>query len=516
MTSSDRPPVSRFREGEIIAGKYRVERVLGAGGMGMVVAAFHLQLRQRVAIKLLLPEAGRTPETLARFAREGQAAARIQSEHVARVIDVAVLEDGSPYMVMEFLEGQDLAQVLATRGPLPLEEAVGYILEACEGVAEAHAAGIIHRDLKPSNLFVCQRGAGRTIVKVLDFGISKEQPLTPSASDHGLTRTGAVMGSPLYMSPEQMASAKHVDGRTDVWSLGVTLFELLCGKTPFRGESMTELIAAVLQAEPAAVRDLRSELPPAVTSVVARALEKDRSRRYASVGELAAAIAPFGPRHAGVMAERVAHALASGSVPPPAQATERTVSLWPMGAIDSERLAHEATAKAVSVPREGIGVSTTAQPVSSERPKAAGVSVSSPASGRPRLALIGVLAVVAAGFAAAVALRGHKAEGGVTVEPPLASTVTSAAPPLSTASASLTAASVVSTPPVPTETPPTVASSAAQRKASSPPRPPPAVAVQPSAKVSVAPPPAPASSPACRVVQYLDADGETRFRRECP
>jgi serine/threonine protein kinase len=190
MTYTNPGSTYRFQKGDVLAGKYRVERVLGAGGMGIVLAAEHLQLRQPVAIKLLLPSVSADPDTIARFAREAQAAARIQSEHVARVIDVAALEDGSPYMVMEFLEGKDLGKVLSERGPLPLEEAVGYLLQSCEGVAEAHAAGIVHRDLKPSNLFVCQRPGGRITIKVLDFGISKAQPLASAQAPDRVVPAG--------------------------------------------------------------------------------------------------------------------------------------------------------------------------------------------------------------------------------------------------------------------------------------------------------------------------------------
>ena len=431
MTSSNRAPPSRFKEGEIVAGKYRIERVLGAGGMGVVVAAEHLQLRQRVAIKLLLPDASVGVDTFARFAREAQAAARIQSEHVARVIDVAALEDGSPYMVMEFLEGQDLGQVLAARGPLPVEEAVGYVLQACEGVAEAHAAGIIHRDLKPSNLFVCQRGGGRTIVKVLDFGISKAPAVSaPGGGDMHLTKTGAVMGSPLYMSPEQMASAKYVDARTDVWSLGVTLFELLSGKTPFRGDSMTELIAAVLQTEPMSVRDVRPELPSSIAPAIARALEKDLGRRYASVAELAAAIAPFGPRHAAVTAERVARAL--GSVPPKAATPDsrpfdRTLESPKGPSPVPGGLAHQATVEAVSAPVVPVGGSTTAQPVSSQG--ATPGRSTGPGSGARRSALLvaGALALLGVGGAAAIKMKSRGAPVSATADP--------APPPVATGSA---------------------------------------------------------------------------------
>ena len=496
----------RFQKGDILAGKYRVERVLGAGGMGIVLAAEHLQLRQPVAIKLLLPSVSADPDTIARFAREAQAAARIQSEHVARVIDVAALEDGSPYMVMEFLEGQDLGKVLSQRGPLPLEEAVGYLLQSCEGVAEAHAAGIVHRDLKPSNLFVCQRPGGRITIKVLDFGISKAQP-SAQAVDPALTRTGAVMGSPLYMSPEQMVSAKYVDARTDIWSLGVTLFELLCGRTPFGGESMTELIAAVLQTEPISVRDLRPDLPPSIATALRGALEKDPRRRYASVAEFAAAIAPFGPRHAAMIVERITYAL--GSARPAA------IPVTPVSG--AAVIALDATAEAVTGPR-GPGA-TTAKPVSSDSqrdaPRASGAL-------RPGRVLVVVAGVLLAGAGGAAALR-HKGR-----ETPTTASAEASSPPVAASTpvlpASIVPAAAPSLPPspppelapAPTEVPATV-SSARPHKASTPrpasPVPPATPAGHPAQSSSA---PAPASAPSCHVEQYLDADGETRFRRECP
>ena len=324
--------------------------------MGVVVAAQHLQLKQRVAIKFLLSPTASGSDAAARFLREAQSSARIQSDHVARVLDVATLDDGSPYMVMEFLEGRDLSALLAQRGPLPLEEAVGYILQACEGIAEAHAAGIVHRDLKPSNFYLCERGHGRTLVKVLDFGISK-MAASIAGGDASLTQSTAIMGSPLYMSPEQMTSAKHVDERTDIWSLGATLFELTTGKPPFNGDSITEIIAKVLQTEPPSVQELRPDLSHAFAAALQRSLEKDRERRYPNVGRFAVAIAPFGPRLSEVSVERILQTLGlSLPVPDALQATLQA----PAGAV-----ARRATT-APAMPFEHAapaGGTTTATPV---------------------------------------------------------------------------------------------------------------------------------------------------------
>jgi serine/threonine-protein kinase len=315
------------REGDLIAGKYRVERVLGAGGMGVVAAATHVDLAQRVAVKFLLREACGDGVAVARFLREARAAVRIQSEHVARVTDVGTLPDGAPYMVMEYLVGSDLAQLVQANGAVPLEEAVEYVLQACEAVAEAHALGIVHRDLKPSNLFLARRADGTPLVKVLDFGISKARVLELDGREAAsMTATSAMMGSPLYMSPEQMRSAKNVDARTDVWSLGVILYELLTGKPVYEAETLPGLCAMIASDPVPPLRARRSEIPPGLEEVVLRCLEKDVARRWQSVAELAAALAPWAPKRARLSVERVVRvARGAGmsapqlapSVPPP-------------------------------------------------------------------------------------------------------------------------------------------------------------------------------------------------------
>ena len=296
-------------EGEVLAGKYRVERVLGAGGMGVVVAALHLELDERVAIKFLLPGALCSPEAVARFAREARASVKIKSEHVARTIDVGKLESGAPYMVMEFLEGQDLSQRVREHGPLPIDQAVELTLQACEAVADAHALGIVHRDLKPANLFVIRRSDGTEAVKVLDFGISKVTGGSATGSDVGMTKTTAVMGSPLYMSPEQMESARNVDARTDIWALGASLFELLTGSPPFTGDSITELCAKVLNHPTPPLLERRPDAPEGLQTVINRCMEKNREHRYANVAELAVALVEFGPKRARHSAERVSRVI---------------------------------------------------------------------------------------------------------------------------------------------------------------------------------------------------------------
>jgi len=273
--------------------------------MGVVVAAHHIELDERVAIKFLLPETLGNPDAVARFAREARAAVKIKSEHVAKVTDVGKLDNGAPYMVMEYLEGGDLSTWLTQRGPLPVEQAVEFILQACEAIAEAHALGIVHRDLKPANLFVIRRPDGGLSVKVLDFGISKMASVGGPGGAGAMTRTSALMGSPLYMSPEQMQSSRDVDARGDVWALGVILYELITGATPFTGDSMPELVLQIMSAAPPPMSANASAIPAELEATIVRCLDKDRGKRFQTVGELAVALLPFGPKRSKVSVERI-------------------------------------------------------------------------------------------------------------------------------------------------------------------------------------------------------------------
>ncbi len=305
------PPVY---EGTVLAGKYRVERVIGSGGMGVVVAARHIALDERVAIKFLLPQAASSPEVVTRFLREGRAAARVRSEHVARVYDVGTLADGAPYLVMEHLEGNDLGALLRARGPLELRVAVDYVLQACEALADAHALGVVHRDLKPSNLFLTQKSDGTPSVKLIDFGISKLAG--QREGDVAVTASSIMMGSPLFMAPEQMKSARDVDARADVWSLGGILYMLLTGRAPFVGETVMGIYDQILLGAPKASASVPG-LPPEIDAAISRCLERDLSRRFADVAQIAAAIAPFGPPGADERAARIARILNAGRPPAP-------------------------------------------------------------------------------------------------------------------------------------------------------------------------------------------------------
>jgi serine/threonine-protein kinase len=333
-------PVAGVEPGEVIAGKYRVERVLGIGGMGVVVAATHLQLDQRVALKFLRAEARDNDEVVERFTREARAAAKISSEHVGRVIDVGQLESGQLFMVMEHLEGHDLSSVLTTEERLPVGRAVDYVLQACEAVAEAHVHGIVHRDLKPANLFLARRVDGTEVIKVLDFGISKitqQRSDDASITDPKLTNPTAVMGSPLYMSPEQMHSSMRVDARSDIWALGVILYELVSGKTPFEAESIPLIHAAILHNPPAPLRERGVSVPARFEQAIQRCLEKDPARRYQEIAELVAALAPLASRQGRISLEKVGRLrkLRTASDRPPGNAPAPSVPSGPSSTITS-------------------------------------------------------------------------------------------------------------------------------------------------------------------------------------
>jgi len=278
-----------FQVGDLIAGKYRIERPLGEGGMGVVVLARHEQLDQLVAIKCMHVRPGLPDDAVTRFLREARAVAKLRGENVARVIDVDTLEDGTPYIVMEYLEGRDLSDVLdATAIAVP--DAVDYVLQACVALAEAHAQGIVHRDLKPANLFLTHKPDGSPLVKVLDFGVSKlraeDDPASPT------TRTGTIMGSPLYMPPEQARSSKDVDHRADIWALGAVLYKLLSRQPPFNADNVADLFVKILY-EPHPPLSSICTSPPELDAVVDRCLAKKPGDRFQSLGDLAVALGPF-------------------------------------------------------------------------------------------------------------------------------------------------------------------------------------------------------------------------------
>jgi serine/threonine protein kinase len=251
-------------------------------------------LRQRVAIKFLNVDRCE-PSAISRFLREGRSIARIRSEHVARVIDVDTIADTLPYMVLECLHGQDLSQTLQQRGPLPMEQAVDYVMQALEAVAEAHTLNIVHRDLKPSNLFVVQRADGQTSIKVIDFGISKS---VGDSDQTAFTQKHSILGSPEYMAPEQALGEVEVDARADLWSMGIVLYELLSGTCPFQGADYIETLRMVVRDDPPSLAAKCPHLPPQIEAIIRRCLQRDRDKRYQTAGELARALFPFGSQRA--------------------------------------------------------------------------------------------------------------------------------------------------------------------------------------------------------------------------
>ena len=310
-----RPPPNT-KPGAFIGDKYRIEREIGRGGFGVVVRAMHLTLDQRVAIKVLTEGEGSTQqeweEDAARFRREAKATAALRSEHVVRVLDVDVLEHGYPYIVMEYLEGKTLhEQIYGSAGGMPIADAVDVCVQVLAAIADAHAAGIVHRDLKPANVFLTKGPSGIPIVKVLDFGVSKML----SAGSQRLTRTGSVVGTVAYMAPEQMLDARTVDGRGDLWSVGLILYEALARAHPF-GPATTgpKIISAVLKEPLVPIATIRAEVPPGLDAAVSKLLEKKQEKRFQTALEAAQALAPFASARARPVLDEIFRA------PPPSGA----------------------------------------------------------------------------------------------------------------------------------------------------------------------------------------------------
>src|SRR5688572_5383948 len=298
-----------YAVGQVLSGRFRVEHVIGVGSMGVVLAAKHLELDERVAIKFIRSEMQQVPGVLSRFAREAKAAVTIKSEHVAQVFDVGTAEGIGPYIVMEYLEGRDLGAMLEMEGRLSIRRAVHYVMQACEALAVAHSSGITHRDIKPENLFLTQKG-DLELVKLLDFGISKAA-LTGKVFGGELSGAEAqcLLGTPLYMSPEQIRAAAEIDHRTDIWSLGAVLYELITARPAFVADSVRQVWTRILETSPTPLAAHCPEAPPALQAVIDRCLEKDPAHRFQNVAELAIALLPFAPSRARLYAQRASSIL---------------------------------------------------------------------------------------------------------------------------------------------------------------------------------------------------------------
>lgn len=303
------PPARLLSPGEIIDGRYRIESYLGGGGMASVYRATHVVLEQSVAIKIISPAIRALPGMAQRFLREARAATHLKSEHVARVSDVGTMADGAPYMVMEYLDGCDLDALLQEGDEVPVEEAVDFVLQACEALAEVHGLGIVHRDLKPANLFLTKAADGLPCVKLIDFGISRTDSPLAAKDVASLTQPDTVMGSPRYMSPEQMESASKADSRSDIYGVGAVLYELLTRRAPHEGETFLDIYTAATLAAAARPSSLRAAVPRELDEVILTCLEADPAKRYVDTAELAAALAPFGPEGSLARADAIARIL---------------------------------------------------------------------------------------------------------------------------------------------------------------------------------------------------------------
>jgi serine/threonine-protein kinase len=472
--------------GEVVAGKYRLERLLGEGGMGIVYEALHLRLRQRCAIKFLHPNGARSAEIVARFEREARAAATLRHPNVVQVLDVDVSESGVPYMVMELLEGQDLSYELEKRGALPIEEAVGYAIVTCRALAHAHDRGVIHRDLKPSNLFICSSDRS---LKLLDFGISKiadeqEEPAN-------VTSSITVVGTPYYMSPEQVRSLRNVDHRTDIWALGIVLYELITNHVPYEEGGATAIVAAIAADPVPLPRTHLPSIPAALETVIMGALQKDSRNRFRDARAFAEALLPFG-----------GEAFEQEWIRTPARISKPEIVL-PLadGSPDSVRSDSFKNAPTVPVdpPPSGSVSNMAAQPMVISRPIGTIHSIAS-RMGRFRLAWVLVPILVLAGVVGLVSLVSNKTERAPTATSaeapkatvsPAAPTVpaaangsapTAALPVLDSAPAAV-ASTLVSPAAKPRAAVRSVPPAASKRPEASPPRPP------------VAPPAAPVPAP---------------------
>ena len=477
MAQAEKHPLPSIAPGTLLAGKYRAVRTLATGGMGVVVLVKHEVLGQRAALKILRSDAVTSRDAAERFLREARASANLKSDHVVRVFDVGSLDGVVPYMLMEYLDGRDLADELRRRGRLPVSEAVDYVLQAIDAIAEAHGVGVIHRDIKPSNLFVTTRADGVRNVKVLDFGISKVVPGIGELTDGAVTTDNALLGSPAYMSPEQVKSSKDVDGRTDVWSLGVVLYELMTGERAFDGETVGSILSQILCEDVPPITRFVPDAPPGLDRVVVRCLERNRELRYESVLALHDALMPFAT-------DRTRLSLPPRASMPPA-AAEITIARTPVRAISDETT--------VDVSSERPGVESTIAVSADPRGREQGGRAPPPLAPRSRARLLaaGAAALFVVGTIWFVGHTGGPPEPAAPA-PPATTPIAPAPTALPSPAGALSGAPAVSaaptvTPVEPSATASTAASSASSAAVAPPPR--------PKLRRPVAPRPAPTLDP---------------------
>jgi serine/threonine-protein kinase len=450
-----------LQPGDVIDGKYELRRLIGSGGMGAVVAARHVQLDEEVAVKVLRRELAESPDAVDRFVREARSAFRIRCENVTQIYDVGTTEAGLPYMAMELLDGRDLGVELERRGRLPLDEALRVFLQACTAVGEGHALGIVHRDLKPENLFLTKRRDGSTIVKILDFGLSKSLlKKTSSGRERSLTATSSAMGTPHYMSPEQWACAKTAGPSTDIWALGAMLYEMLAGRPPFDGDSIPEVYAQIVATAPPDMSETGAAVPAELEAVILRCLEKDAEVRFSSVGELMVALSPFAPPAVAASVTRVAGSFVHE--PPPVEDEELDPLAQTVAMTEQEQRSQSAAElTAPALPERPLAGNTLgAWQQDSTRPPARhrwplavlGLAVAALSGGGLYVGLVGVpWSVQTEPASTIVAPPPEPAERSTPAEEVVPSAVPAPAPsPSSTVAAASSASAVPSTSPVPT------------------------------------------------------------------
>ncbi|MCC6648277.1 MAG: serine/threonine protein kinase [Polyangiaceae bacterium] len=419
--------------GEVIDGKYRIDRMLGQGGMGAVAAAFHLLRKAPVALKFISPDIVRVPGAVERFVNEAVAASQIDSDHVVRIFDVGQMPSGLPYIVMEMMSGQDLAVVLEREGPtgLPVPRAVHFVLQILRALQVAHGAGIIHRDLKPSNAFVITKDGEPDFVKLLDFGISKITQDASESAQH-LTQTNTGLGTPLYMSPEQARNARDATPRSDIYSVSAILYELLTARTPYLADTPNDLLFKLFTTEPDDIRGVRPDVPEGLAAAIHRGLSKEPAGRPASVTELAELIAPYADARSASIVSKLGPSRSSLVSSDP-QATV----IAPSGPLDRTAIA-SSTVGARTVPAAQGGGATELNMGVSDAPGGAAQKKKSNAG---VLAAVGVVAVLALAGGGVALSRGSATPAATTPTAPSAKPAPSPTPdPAPAASAAKSAA----------------------------------------------------------------------------